>query len=151
MLCFSSYIIYSTFTFEWRSNSNNDEPKYILFLNVSAKDRNTRGTSTRLWCVTARLVVTCLATRLWCVTARLVVTCLATRLWCVTVWLVVTCLSPFNPVNDILIVRSSSCVGHEMLWPRGRCLVTKIWTWMQVNLSKMLTRVTKRGAGILTD
>ena len=135
MLCFSSYIIYSTFTFEWRSNSNNDEPKYILFLNVSAKDRNTRGTSTRLWCVTARLVVTCLAT----------------RLWFVTVQLVVTCLSRFNPVNDILIVRSSSCVGHEMLWPRGRCLVTKIWTWMQVNLSKMLTRMTKGGAGILTD
>ena len=107
--------------------------------------------ATRLWCVTVRPVVTCLATRLWCVTARLVVTYLATRLWCVTARLVVTCLSPFSPVNDILIVRSSSCVGHEMLWPRGRCLVTKIWTWMQVNLSKMLTRMTKRGAGILTD
>ena len=33
------------FIFQRSSNSNNNESKFILFLNASAKDRNARGTS----------------------------------------------------------------------------------------------------------
>ena len=36
---------------------------------------------------------------------------------------------PFNPVNGLLMVRSRSCVEHEMLRRRGRILVREIWTW----------------------
>ena len=42
---------------------------------------------------------------------------LGTQLSCVTARLVVTCLRPINPVNSLVIGRSRSYVGHELLWP----------------------------------
>ena len=40
-----------------------------------------------------------------------------------------TCLSPINPVNGLLLVSCRWCAGHEILWPRERSLVRRIWTW----------------------
>ena len=51
---------------------------------------------------------------------------LATQLSCVTARLVVTCLSPIDHVNGLIIVRSRSHKGDEMLWPQGSCLVRRV-------------------------
>ena len=65
----------------------------------------------------------------------------------------VTCLSPINLVNGLLVVRSGSCVGYEMLWTRRKSLVRRIGTLksMQVNVSKSVTKMTKGGVDIQTD
>ena len=54
---------------------------------------------------------------------------LSDQLWWVPFRLGVTRLSPIYPVNGFLIARSRSCMGHEILWLRGRCLVRRMWTW----------------------
>ena len=51
-----------------------------------------------------------------------------TLLMVTTARLVVTILNPINLVNGLLIVCSRLHVEHEMLWPRGKCLVRRIWT-----------------------
>ena len=53
---------------------------------------------------------------------------LSTQLWWVTAQLIITCLSPINPVDPLLISRSRSCNGHEMLWSRRICFVIRKWT-----------------------
>ena len=55
---------------------------------------------------------------------------LFTQLSQITSRFVVTCLSPINPVKSLLIVNFQSCVGHDILWLRGRCLVIKIRTYL---------------------
>ena len=43
--------------------------------------------------------------------------------------LIVTCLGPMNPLNSLLSVHSRWCAGHEILWPRQRCLLRRKLTW----------------------
>ena len=69
----------------------------------------------------------------------------------VTARLAVTCPSPINLRNGSLIVHSRPCVGHEMVQPGGRYFVRRTWESMQINVSKGVTRVIKRSAGIRSD
>ena len=56
-------------------------------------------------------------------------------------------LGPINPLNGLLSVRSRWCVGHEIMWPRERCLCLekKIdMKCMQLKALKNIARMTRR-------
>ena len=48
------------FTFQGPSNSNNNESKYVLFLNASEDTTRGENLATQFWYLIARLVVACL-------------------------------------------------------------------------------------------
>lgn len=137
--------LHRTFSFQGPSNSNNEESLLLLF--------------DSLWKVKVRYIVfhlNVLVKSKWNFGKR--GQHFATQFW----WtrLVVTCLSPIDPVNGLLIVRFRWCPRLEMLvvtikMPRKKNSMQvnsmQDLEYMQVNVLKIVRRITKRGCGIWTD
>ena len=111
MLCFTSYTMYPDFTFYMLSNSSINESLLLLLdglRKVKAKD-----------------IVLCLIASAKFGNAKGASYHPALM---GNTQLLVTCISRINPVNEFLLVSSTCYAGKEMLWSRGRWLLTRTCT-----------------------